>query len=267
MRLVAAADNFSNNMCLSLNHCVHNHWVLDYTVSNGGLARTDHTAWEKRQAGVGHLYPPGCVYHEDTRSLSSLHSLWILFDGEYPHLRQLTGNDAGFARILDPSRKLQSILSELAASAVKGNLAYWEACAFFCKIQDMLGTLELSGQDAYTYEFKAMRSIETKISSYVRQYLEERFRGKISLKTIARKLGISESGLSHRYKTETGESIFETLLRIRLEQSLPLLRRGERQKTIAAAVGFSNEFYYSRCFRLLYGQSPGAWCKNRRIIG
>ena len=74
---------------------------------------------------------------------------------------------------------------------------------------------------------------------------------------IARALGVSESGLSHRYRQESGETLFDTLLRIRVEQSLPLLQSGKRLKNIAPEVGFSNEFYFNRIFKKIEGVPPG----------
>ncbi len=82
---------------------------------------------------------------------------------------------------------------------------------------------------------------------------------------IARALGVSESGLSHRYRQESGETLFDTLLRIRVEQSLPLLQSGKRLKNIAPEVGFSNEFYYSRIFKRIYGKPPASYRNTRKL--
>ncbi len=76
---------------------------------------------------------------------------------------------------------------------------------------------------------------------------------------IASDLGVSISSLAHRYKMEKGENVMDTLLRIRIEQSLPLLSSGLPLKFIAENVGFCNEFYFSRQFRRLQKQSPGSW--------
>ena len=84
------------------------------------------------------------------------------------------------------------------------------------------------------------------MSRRVKKYLEQHFSEPVTVRKIARELGVSESSLSHRYRLESGETLFDTLLRIRTEQSLPLLQNGRGLKDIAEETGFSNEFYYSR---------------------
>ena len=69
---------------------------------------------------------------------------------------------------------------------------------------------------------------------------------------------MSVSTLEHRFREETGETVFQALRRIRLEQSRPYLIRGASVKEVAAAVGFSTPFYFSKVFRDHFGTSPGA---------
>lgn len=83
---------------------------------------------------------------------------------------------------------------------------------------------------------------------------------------IAKALGASESGLSHHYRQEPGKTLFDTLLRIRVEQSLQLLQSGKRLKNIAPEVGFSNEFYYSGIFKRIYGKSPKSMIHGTETI-
>ncbi len=258
-RLVEAIERDVGSGGLGLN-LRSAHWVLDYALTPDGLSRTDGTPWEERKVGSGHLYPPGCVYHEDARGTKRRHSLWILFDGEDPFLRGLAQNSAGFARIRDDGRRLQGLLYELVRSALRGNRGYWEAFAVFCRLRQLLETLRPTGEDDYTFGWEER---EEPLGERLQDYLEQHFAEELSLRGLARHFCCSESGLAHRCQAECGESVFGMLRRIRLEQSLPLLRRGERLKTIAAATGFGSEYYYSRCFTAAYGVSPRAW-RNAR---
>ena len=47
--------------------------------------------------------------------------------------------------------------------------------------------------------------------------------------------------------------------RIRVEQSLPMLQLGRPLKEIAQAVGFPNQFYYSRVFAQVMGLAPSRY--------
>ena len=90
-----------------VNHCAHpGKWVLDYSVTDCGLVKTEFTSWLPRPGGIGHLYPPGRRYYEDFREKQKYRSAYLIFEGENPVLRKLTENSGGFARILDPERRI-----------------------------------------------------------------------------------------------------------------------------------------------------------------
>ena len=155
-------------------------------------------------------------------------------------------------------------MQEAAAAASRGSRGYWESCSWFCKILGLLERLPPSGKPDYLYELGGDAAAGN-LSGRVKEYLEQNFKRRITVKMIARALGVSESGLSHRYRQESGETLFDTLLRIRVEQSLPLLQSGKRLKNIAPEVGFSNEFYYSRIFKRIYGKPPASYRNTRKL--
>ena len=54
-------------------------------------------------------------------------------------------------------------------------------------------------------------------------------------------------------------------LRLRKAQSL-LLSTGEAVKTVAARVGYPDEFHFSRLFRKRFGQAPSAFRERSRHL-
>ena len=265
MVLVCAMDRENRIDQPFINRCRHPEcWVLDYSITDCAPTRSEFTAWLPRPGGIGHLYPPGRRYEEDLRSKQKYHSAYLLFSGENPILRKITENSGGFARILDPERKLQKPLREAAAAAARGSRGYRESYGCFCGVLDLLEHLPQPSSPDYLYDLgDPVRSCGT-LSRRVKEYLEQNFRKPLTVRKIARELGISESGLSHRYREEAGETLFDTILRIRAEQSLPLLLSGKRLKDIAPETGFSNEFYYSKIFKRIYGCSPGKMFGKQR---
>jgi len=241
----------------------HSCWVLDYTLT-GGLVdcRTDGADPGVRGTNVAHLYPPGRTYYERAMFTGVLSSAWILFDGEYPFLRELLENPGGFLRIPDPEGILRHFLLEMAEWASQGNRRYWKCHAEFCGILDCLGGLvPEKGGDGYTFRLSADpagKGTET-LQERVKAFLEKHYREKITLRRMAAELGFSVSSLAHRYRVETGETIMDALLRIRLRQALALLQPGRPLKAAAESAGFCNEFYFSRQFKRLFGCSPGEW--------
>lgn len=248
---------------LSLSHCLPEHWALDYTLEYSGKCKCNNTPWLPRPEGVAHLYPPGTVYHEDYRDIDKFSSVYIVFSGELEMLRKLTGNAYRFARIIDRDRHLQKLLVNAAETASRtGSSGYFKTYEIFCQILELLKTLSPAGNNEYTYSFDNMPGGNShELIAKAKDYLERNYLRKLTLSEVARHCGVSVSSLSHRFKMETGSTVFECLLRIRAEQSVALLNTGKTLKEIAAVTGFSDEFYYSRVFKRIFGCSPSCFRK------
>jgi AraC family transcriptional regulator of arabinose operon len=78
-----------------------------------------------------------------------------------------------------------------------------------------------------------------------------------TLHTLARTLALSPSRLAHLFKREVGMSVGQVVLSLRLQQATRLLAFTTRDiGAIAADVGFTSPFYFSRQFHRRYGMSP-----------
>jgi AraC family transcriptional regulator of arabinose operon len=81
-----------------------------------------------------------------------------------------------------------------------------------------------------------------------------------TLCTLAWTLALSPSRLAHLFKREVGMSVGQMVLSLRLQQATRLLMFTTRDVgDIAADVGFSSPFYFSRQFHCRYGMSPRAF--------
>lgn len=91
----------------------------------------------------------------------------------------------------------------------------------------------------------------------IQHYLEQHYMQSVSLDDLARLASLSPWRLSHLFKEQTGQSIKETVIRMRLQQAARLLALTSRQvNEIAGDVGFESPFHFSRAFKALYGLSP-----------
>jgi AraC-like DNA-binding protein len=87
----------------------------------------------------------------------------------------------------------------------------------------------------------------------------------LSVKAMARSLGISASHLRARFRASCGVSIGRHLRRLRLEKACGLLRLSQNRVTeIAEACGFSSIYSFSRAFRNAYGVPPMAYRHGER---
>lgn len=235
-------------------------WVLDYTIMGISECRVDELEWSQRPPGFAHLYPPEKRYYERYfPGISS--SCYYLFRGENDFLRKLVNNSAGFAQIIDIERKLEQTIRSGAEAASKGNSGYWKFCESFDRMMQLLESL--SEPDGPDWRYTLVDQIQSvPLAVRIKNYLEQHYREPITLELLSKKFHCSQSTLEHQFKQTLHESIFNCLLRLRVEQSLPLLLGGATLKEVAAETGFCNEFYYSRVFRKIYGVSPRNYWKK-----
>jgi AraC family transcriptional regulator, arabinose operon regulatory protein len=77
---------------------------------------------------------------------------------------------------------------------------------------------------------------------------------------LAKLVALSPSRLSHLFKAQTGESILDWQMKLRLRHAARDLALGSRSVTdIGVSVGFRSLFQFSRQFKLYYGLSPSAY--------
>jgi signal transduction histidine kinase/AraC-like DNA-binding protein len=91
-------------------------------------------------------------------------------------------------------------------------------------------------------------------------YIHEHSSEPISLKQVARCIGISKEYLARCFHQETGVTVVTYLNRYRIGQAKALLEAGQQNLAeIALAVGFSSGPYFSRVFRQEVGMSPSEY--------
>src|SRR5215475_39489 len=93
----------------------------------------------------------------------------------------------------------------------------------------------------------------------VLRLIEERLSEKISVKELAREVGLSESHFSRTFKRITGETPHQFALRLRLERASAALARSSSVGIagIAAECGFFDQSHFTREFRKKFGITPG----------
>lgn len=78
-----------------------------------------------------------------------------------------------------------------------------------------------------------------------------------TVRSLARAVRLSPSRFAHLFREQMGESVVQWLIRLRLEQARRMLSLTDsRVGEVAAELGFSSPYYFSRLFRRHTGQSP-----------
>ena len=101
------------------------------------------------------------------------------------------------------------------------------------------------------------QSFDTKAKEYVQTHY---FEAELTLDTVCRELGVSNSYFSTVFKKEVGKSFIGYLTEYRMEQALRLLlETNDKSYTIAKSVGYTDPNYFSYVFKRQFGVSPSKY--------
>lgn len=89
----------------------------------------------------------------------------------------------------------------------------------------------------------------------------------VSIPELGRLVSLSPSRLAHLFRAEVGDSIINVALAMRLRKAASLLEFTDRPiGRIAADVGFSSPYYFSRQFRTRFGVPPSSFRTQARHV-
>ena len=119
---------------------------------------------------------------------------------------------------------------------------------------------ELDG-DAGT--FLPQNEIRTSLAADVCEYLSENLRSGLSLAEICRHFGYGKTRLSTLFAEVTGVPVMKYYTALRIEEAKKLLLSGLTVKQVSDELGFDTPNYFSKTFRRLTGETPGAFRKMK----
>jgi AraC-like DNA-binding protein len=94
------------------------------------------------------------------------------------------------------------------------------------------------------------------------QHLDREF----ELELLARKLNVGYHWLRRAFKRETGQSLHQYRLQIRINRAKELLRKSDATvEQVAQQAGFENPFYFSQIFKRKAGCTPTGWRKAAMV--
>lgn len=98
-----------------------------------------------------------------------------------------------------------------------------------------------------------------------KEYICQNYQQSLSLEIVADAVGVSNAYLSRVFKEISGIGFNEYLTNVRMDKSKELLAETDLSiRDIAFQIGYSNEKYYSKLFKKLFGIKPTEY---RRLYG
>ncbi|MCZ8515726.1 helix-turn-helix domain-containing protein [Paenibacillus filicis] len=234
-------------------------WLLAYTLSGEGRFRTAGDAAEHIcRAGDFRLLKPGTMHDYATGDGGEWEFLWTHFVPPASWMPLLLWREttpgllehdvepgteaevrirATFGRMIADSRGLSPLGERLAMNA----------------LEEILLLL------AQRTEKGERRELDSRVEQVLR-VLEQDLTAKHTVDGLAARVHLSSSRLAHLFKKQTGDSLLETYLKMRLRHASRLLLYTDRPiAEIAGDTGFPNPFYFSEQFTAFFGCSPTAY--------
>lgn len=106
----------------------------------------------------------------------------------------------------------------------------------------------------------------SKIVYLAKAYIEEHYDSEdLSLKEIAATVFATPAYVSSLFKKETGNSITEYITICRMRTAAELLQQEHELSLTAVSerVGYTDPYYFSRCFKKYYGITPSKFLASR----
>ena len=103
------------------------------------------------------------------------------------------------------------------------------------------------------------------IGQLIKSYVKNNLSNKITLADLSWKLHCSTVTLTEHFKNEYGITIMDYVMKKRMEKARRMLFNSELSiREIAEECGFSDNEYFSRCFKDYHGMSPTTWKKTQK---
>ena len=115
----------------------------------------------------------------------------------------------------------------------------------------------LSMLSDYTTPEPSPKCMSPEVAADVRDYIDCNYHQNIKLSILEEKYHFSASYLTKLFNTAYGYSIYEYLLKVRMERAKELLENPNiKVLDIAERLGYSDNHYFSKAFKTYYNISP-----------
>lgn len=236
-------------------------WVLDVSHADQPQ-RINGGAEFIRKAGMVALYRPNLRFEELQKEGGLTHESWILFTAKGQMLRALNAltNPHGYCHFEDPESIAPQRIGQISRELFCRQSGFeWRAQAAFLDLLALAATAKPTAPRLHiirtTQDLPAKPNLQSKVEKHIRSRIAEM----LTVEDLARHAGLGLSTFAHTYRKLSGETPYQTIVRLKMEAAKRLLvNENLSVKATAYRLGFSSEFQFSRCFKRMEGRSPSA---------
>jgi len=246
-------------------------WRLYYFQKVAGRVRPLQplSAWQTIPAGVAVLVPSGRSVEVDWSGGRQGRFWRILFDPASGFCSQrFFPQRTGVVSIRDVNgvigRFCRRMTELLALSGPVGHGA--QAAALMTRLLGILEHAEPLAPRVFGLPVGYIPPDTDAFANDVVAYMKEHLGKRLDRTALARHVHMSLSSLAHRYSEETGETLSQTLRRLRLAETRRLLLTEMPIDDITVTCGFSDRYHLSREFSRVEDMSPAAYRQARELM-
>lgn len=232
-------------------------WLLTLTI--GGQGEYAHGA-ERVRCGEGDavLLPPGVPHHYYTPRDCRWDFFWAHFNPELRWMELLRHPQDANGAIRLPLG--QSTAFDRASSAFLRLVRDNRHTGHYAEL------LSLNALEEVLVHMAGFSAKDERLDARIANtlgYLVDHLSVPHTVAELAARVSLSPSRFSHLFKEQTGDSVLETLLKLRLKHAARLLEHTPLLVSeIAGLSGFQSPFYFTKQFTALFGISPSGYRKR-----
>ena len=167
----------------------------------------------------------------------------------------------------DTPVRLPKVLKNATHGAVYSLLSAYDAINKDSHFDNTEKNEHLLGCLVSVLEHQARTQAYSELTLKISDYLHKNFKNVITLEDVGRAVFFSPVYCDAVFKKDTGSTIIDYVLSLRIEESKKLLLKGNYDiKEIAESIGFHSGNYYSRVFKKRVGCAPSAYRAHSKGI-
>ena len=125
------------------------------------------------------------------------------------------------------------------------------------RLGEIAPLLEYLGQ--YVHQNHLIRLQGVPWVDRIKDHIEAHLDHPLTIAELSDAVGVSPSQISHRFREEVGLSVRQYVIDRRMVVARTLLGKGQPVRDVAAAVGYCDEFHFSRAFKARVGVPPSRY--------
>ena len=235
-------------------------YIFHYVISGKGSVTLNGKTYELQKGSLFVLSPhSNAVYAPQKEDPWSY--IWIEFSGPAVKtaLEGTSYSNENFVFGDDEKGSLRSLFMEMIE---EDNVSTefsesWLLCSYLLKIFAFLN--KNHPKEERLFLSKKEETIK-RIEEYLTLHCND---GDLSLGEVAEKFGFSQSYLTRLFKAQTGITPMQFVDELRMKKAIELLSRHSLTiDQISEAVGYKNQFYFTKRFKMYYGVPPSKYKKK-----